>query len=270
MWTDYVDGTQRAGGAGTPAVDLPYTDEARGRVEAYRTLVQPSGDTPGGCCLGPEHAALILGGATYPLEIVQRPEQITMLYELHNDVRRIYFGARNVPVPDRIPGRNGYSSGRWEGETLVVETTQLVEQLDQRFPHSAEARVVERFHLAAGAKGERVLVIDMTLTDPRFYTKPVTAQKKWMAVPNGHLLPYRLRRGGVAQSPRGARTARRPRGAVGALFYLGRVRQGRTVTVLMTCGVTGLLIAPSSPSVVRASAMASTAGMPEVTLANIT
>ncbi|HZI78699.1 MAG TPA: hypothetical protein VFD69_04275, partial [Vicinamibacterales bacterium] len=148
------------------------------------------GDTPGGFCLGPGMPALILGGATYPLEIVQRPEQITMLYELHNDVRRIYFGARNVPVPDRIPGRNGYSSGRWEGETLVVETTQLVEQLDQRFPHSAEARVVERFHLAAGAKGERVLVIDMTLTDPRFYTKPVTAQKKWMAVPNGHLLPY--------------------------------------------------------------------------------
>jgi hypothetical protein len=30
----------------------------------------------------------------------------------------------------------------------------------------------------------------MTMTDPRFYTKPVTAQKKWMAVPDGHLLPY--------------------------------------------------------------------------------
>ena len=190
VWTDYVDGPQRAGGAGTPAADLPYTDEARGKVDAYRKLVQPAGDTPGGFCLGPGMPALILGGATYPLEIVQRPEQITMLYELHNDVRRIYFGARNVPVADRIPGRNGYSSGRWEGETLVVETTQLVEQVDQRFPHSAEARVVERFHLAAGAKGERVLVIDMTMTDPRFYTKPVTAQKKWMAVPNGHLLPY--------------------------------------------------------------------------------
>ena len=62
--------------------------------------------------------------------------------------------------------------------------------MDQRFPHSADARVVERLHLAAGTKGERVLVIDMTMTDPRFYTKPVTAQKKWMAVPNGHILPY--------------------------------------------------------------------------------
>ena len=189
VWADYVDGPQ-PGSLAVAIPDLPYTDDARAKVDAYRKLVQPTGDTPGGVCLGPGMPGLFMGGATYPLEIVQRPEQITMLYELHNDVRRIYFGARNVPVADRIPGRNGYSSGRWEGDTLVVETTQLVEQVDQRFPHSAEARVVERFHLTAGAKGERVLVIDMTLTDPRFYTKPVTAQKKWMAVTNGHLLPY--------------------------------------------------------------------------------
>jgi len=189
VWADYVDGPQ-PGSLAVAIPDLPYTDEARRKVDAYRALVKPTGDTPGGVCLGPGMPGLILGGATYPLEIVQRPEQITMLYELHNDVRRIYFGARNVPVPDRIPGRNGYSSGRWEGDTLVVETTQLVEQVDQRFPHGAEAHVVERFHLTTGTKGERVLVIDMTMTDPRFYTKPVTAQKKWMAVPNGHILPY--------------------------------------------------------------------------------
>jgi hypothetical protein len=193
VWTDYagepVPGGV-SGGGGTPALDLPYTDEARRKVQAYRTLVGPTGDTPGGYCLGPGMPGLFMGGATYPMEIVQRPEQITMLYELHNEVRRIYIGARGVPPADRIPGRNGYSSGRWEGDTLVVETTQLVEQVDQRFPHSAAARVVERFPLATGTKGERVLVIDMTLTDPQFYTRPVTAQKKWMAVANGHILPY--------------------------------------------------------------------------------
>jgi hypothetical protein len=131
-----------------------------------------------------------MGGATYPMEIIQRPEQITILYELHNDVRRIYFGGRNTPEADRLPGRNGYSSGRWEGDTLVVETTRLVEQVDTRFPHSDQARIVERYRLTTGARGERVLVIDFTLTDPLFYTRPVTGQKQWMAVPNGHLLPY--------------------------------------------------------------------------------
>jgi len=134
--------------------------------------------------------SIVLGGATYPMEIVQRPEQLTILYELHNDVRRIYVGARNASESDRLPFRNGYSSGRWEGDTLVVDTTQLVEQVDARYPHSAQARVVERYHVTTGAKGERVLVIDFEMTDPLFYTRPVTARKTWMAVPNGHLLPY--------------------------------------------------------------------------------
>jgi hypothetical protein len=193
VWTDYVDPRQPnvpAGGQGGLAPDLPFTDEANRKSDAYRKLVGPTGDTPGGFCLGPGMPSIVLGGATYPMEIVQRPEQITILYELHNDVRRIYFGARNAPETDRLPFRNGYSSGRWEGDTLVVETSHLVEQVDQRYPHSAEARVVERYRLIAGAKGERVLVIDFELTDPRFYTKPLAAQKQWMAVPNGHLLPY--------------------------------------------------------------------------------
>jgi hypothetical protein len=192
VWTDYVapQAAAAAGPQGTAAPDFPYTDDARRKVEAYRKLVQPTGDTPGGFCLGAGVPTVIMGGATYPMEIVQRPEQITILYELHNDVRRIYFGDRNTPEADRLPGRNGYSSGRWDGDALVVETTRLVEQVDTRFPHSDQARVVERYRLTTGARGERVLVIDFTLTDPLFYTKPITGQKQWMAVPNGHLLPY--------------------------------------------------------------------------------
>jgi len=193
VWTDYVEPrppNAPAGGQGGLAPNLPFTDEARRKSDAYRKLVSATGDTPGGFCLGPGMPSIILGGATYPMEIVQRPEQITILYELHNDVRRIYFGARNAPEADRLPFRNGYSTGRWEGDTLVVETTHLVEQVDARYPHSAQARVVERYSLTTGAKGERVLVIDFTMTDPLFYTKPVTGQKKWMAVPNGHILPY--------------------------------------------------------------------------------
>ena len=193
VWTDYVEPGQPdvlAGGQGGLAPGLPFTEEARRKSDAYRKLVAGTGDTPGGFCLGPGMPSLVLGGATYPMEIVQRPEQITILYELHNEIRRIYFGARNAPDADRLPFRNGYSSGRWEGETLIVDTTHLVEQVDARYPHSAQARVVEQYRLTTGAKGERVLVIDFTLTDPVFYTRPVTAQKKWMAVTNGHLLPY--------------------------------------------------------------------------------
>ena len=193
VWTDYIDPQQPAGvGGGLPGppVDLPLTAAARQKVESYRKLVTPTGDTPGAYCLGPGMPSLLFGGATYPMEIIHRPEQITIIHELHNDVRRIYLGSRNVPEGDRLPGRNGYSSARWEGDALVVETTQLVEQVDQRYPHSDRAQVVERYQLIASPRGERVLVVDMTMTDPVFYTRPVTGQKKWVEVPNGHLLPY--------------------------------------------------------------------------------
>jgi hypothetical protein len=132
----------------------------------------------------------MIGSGGYPMEIHQRPEQIIVVYEAHNEIRRVYLGDRIVPEADRLPGRNGHSSGRWEGNTLVVETTHLVEQVDQRYPHSDKTRIVERYHLEKAKSGEDVLVAEMTMTDPVFYTTPVTAVKKWARVPNGHLLPY--------------------------------------------------------------------------------
>ncbi len=191
VWTTYNEpaAAGRAGGRGA-APDLPMTPEAQQKVAAYRALIQGTGDTPGGFCLGTGMPGSMLGSGGYPMEIIQRPNQITIVYEAHNEVRRVYLGDRIVPEADRLPGRNGHSVGRWEGDTLVVETANLVEQVDQRYAHSNQARIVERYRLTKGAKGERVLVADMTMTDPVFYTQPVKAEKKWAEVPNGHLLPY--------------------------------------------------------------------------------
>ena len=193
VWTTYTEpGAQgRAGGGGRGAqLDLPLTPEARQKVAAYQALVQPTGDTPGGFCLGTGMPGSMLGSGGYPMEIIQRPNQITIVYEAHNEVRRVYLGDRIVAEGDRLPGRNGHSTGRWEGDTLVVETTNLVEQVDQRYAHSDKAKIVERYRMTKGPKGERVLVNEMTMTDPVFYTQPVKAEKKWTEVPNGHLLPY--------------------------------------------------------------------------------
>ena len=134
----------------------------------------------------------MLGGGSYPMEIIQRPEQITIIYELHGETRRVYFGEHNVPEQDRVPGRSGYSSGHWEGDVLVVQTNNLVEQLDQRTtPHSGDATIVERFRLdGTDAQGRRLLVAEVTMTDPKFYTAPVVLTVRWAQVPNGHLLPY--------------------------------------------------------------------------------
>lgn len=192
VWTNAgapgIGGATRGGGQEA----LPLKPEAKARVDAYQKLVGPVGDSPGGWCLGYGMPASMLNSGGYPMEIVQRPEQFTITYEAHTEMRRFYLGARNAPQADRVPGRNGYSSAHWEGNTLVVETDNLVDQVDQRWAHSDEAKIVERYHLEdkPDAQGRRVLVADMVMTDPKFYTAPVSAQKRWAEVPNGRLLPY--------------------------------------------------------------------------------
>ncbi len=191
VWTNAgrsaLGGTTLAG-AQAP---LPLKPEAKARVDAYTALVTKTGDTPGGMCLGTGMPGSMLGSGGYPMEIIQRSEQITIVYEAHNETRRVYFGDRNAAQEDRVPGRNGYSSGRWEGDVLIVETDNLVDQVDQRTPHSDEAKIVERYRLdGKDEQGRRILVAEMTMTDPKFYSAPVVMQKRWAQVPNGRLLPY--------------------------------------------------------------------------------
>jgi hypothetical protein len=187
-----VAGGDFGGRPGTATPPLPFRPEAKRRHDAFNAIVAPTGDTPGGVCLGAGMPGAMLGGGSYPMEIIQRPEQITIIYELHGETRRVYFGDRNMPEADRVPGRSGYSSGRWEGDVLVVETNNLVEQLDQRStPHSGDATIVERYRVeGTDNQGRRMLVVEVTMTDPKFFTAPVVFVRRWTQVPNGHLLPY--------------------------------------------------------------------------------
>jgi hypothetical protein len=190
VWTTYTEPGQARPARGAGGPQLALVDEAKKKVAAYRALVTPAGETPGGYCLGTGMPGSMLGSGGYPMEIHQRPEQLIIVYEAHSEIRRVYLGSRIVADADRIPGRNGHSSGRWEGDTLVVETTHLVEQVDQQYPHSDQARIVERYRVTTGPTGTKVLVAEMTMTDPGFYTQQVKVEKKWAQVPNGHVLPY--------------------------------------------------------------------------------
>jgi hypothetical protein len=190
VWTN-GGGPGIGGATNTNAGALPFTPLAQKRLAAYQKLVGGTDDSPGKWCVGTGMPGSMLGSGGYPMEIIQRPEQITIVYEAHSEIRRVYFGDRNAAQEDRVPGRNGYSSGHWEGDTLVVETDNLVDQVDQRTPHSDQATIVERYKLAGkDAQGRRLLTVEMTMTDPVFYTKPVTLTKTWAQVPNGRVLPY--------------------------------------------------------------------------------
>lgn len=191
VWTFYNPGGggfRRGAGAPEP---LPFTEIAQRKVAEYQALVAPGGDTPGGFCVGTGMPGSMLGSGGYPMEIIQRPEQITVIYEAHTEIRRIYMNGRVVPDEDLFPTRNGYSAGRWEGDTLVVDTKALAEQVDQQYAHSSNARVVERYRLSKDEAGKDILTAEMTLTDPEFYTKPVTATKRWTrAEADARMLPY--------------------------------------------------------------------------------
>lgn len=193
VWGNYRDPAAppgRGGGRAGAPVTLPLRPEAQSKVDAYRALVAPSGDTPGGFCLGTGMPGSMLGSGGYPMEIVQHDDLIIVVYEAHAEIRRIYLTAR-AEEADLFPDRNGYSIGRWEGNKLIVETTHLKEAVDQaRFPHSDEAKIVEEYTLVTNEDGSKVLTSSMTMTDPNFYTEPIKAEKKWSFLPGVRLLPY--------------------------------------------------------------------------------
>ncbi len=176
---------------GAPQAPLPLLPKAKARVDAYQALIRESGASPGGSCLGTGMPGSMQGSGGYPMEIIQRPDQLTIIYEAHGELRHVYLGDRNAKQADRVPGRDGYSSGHWEGDTLVVETDNLVDQVDQRYAHSENATIVERYHLnGTDNQGRRILTAEVVMTDPDFYSEPVKITKNWAQVPNGRLLPY--------------------------------------------------------------------------------
>ncbi len=117
-----------------------------------------------------------------PRKIVQTPKLIVILYEANYGVRYIYLDGRPLPpLGEPQPWWYGYSVGRWEGDTLVVETNNLRGAEDSPYdgwldvhgsPYSEQAKFTERFRRPIFGK----LEIDVTLEDPKAYTRPFTVR----------------------------------------------------------------------------------------------
>jgi hypothetical protein len=117
-----------------------------------------------------------------PRKIMQIPKLILIEYEANYGLRHIYMDGRKLPPQgDPQPWWYGYSVGRWEGDTLVVETNNVRGAdagpydgwLDVRgSPYSDEAKFTERFRRPIFGK----LEIDVTLEDAKAYTKPFTVR----------------------------------------------------------------------------------------------
>jgi hypothetical protein len=117
----------------------------------------------------------VSGLVSEPIKIVQAPQLTMVLYEAGNLFRQIHTDGREVPKEFDLPAFLGYSAGRWEGDTLVVETAGFNDKtiLDVfAHPHSEALHVTERFH----RRDFGHLDYEITFNDPKMYTKPFTVR----------------------------------------------------------------------------------------------
>jgi hypothetical protein len=191
LWETYRGATQERGsGFGGPRASLPLTEEGERLVEEYRVLAGPTRLNGATFCANYGVPSMMTLPGSYPLEFIQKPDQVTIIFEVNNETRRIYTGDRQLPPEQRLPSRQGYSAGHWEGNVLVVETTALLDGQDQPgFPYSEQATISERFSLDQDANGTRVLTWEATITDPVYYTAPVSTRRQYQPY-HGFIIPY--------------------------------------------------------------------------------
>jgi hypothetical protein len=120
---------------------------------------------------------------TFPRKVIQNPNVLLLLYETHMGLRQIFTDGRTLPKNDPQPWFFGYSVGRWEGDTLVVETTGFKDGgwLDiNGSPLTDQGRTIERFRRPTYGTIE----IEQTIDDPKAYTRPFTVRLNWRLMPD--------------------------------------------------------------------------------------
>ncbi len=124
-------------------------------------------------CL-PSGMPLVMGDV-FPFEIVGTPKVIYVLPEAFDPPRRIYMDGRKLPdLEDVEPTYEGVSVGRWEGDTLVVETIGVKTSTRiSGVPHSDAMRIVERMQVV----DDNTLSNEITITDPKAFKEPWVIKK---------------------------------------------------------------------------------------------
>jgi hypothetical protein len=159
-------------GANIPG-GLPFQDWAR-ELRAER-VANNQKDNPDAHCL--PMGFMQLHGHPQPRKIVQTPELIVIMYEGNQGLRQIFLDGRPLPKADESlqPWWYGYSVGHWEDDTLVVESVGFVEDgwLDVfGSPLTFQGKLIERWRRPDYGHIE----IDVTVDDPKAYTKPFTVR----------------------------------------------------------------------------------------------
>jgi hypothetical protein len=173
-------GAPRGGGAGAPAAGrgrgggggpqlTPAADARRKELQAKAASVQ---DSPAANCLPPGMPGIM--GQPYPMEFLMTPGKVTIVIEAYQQVRHIYTDGRPLPEDPDLKF-HGTSIGRWDGDTLVVDTVGFspLTEIARFVPFSAKARIVERFRLS----DPDTMSIETTITDPETLAAPSVSSR---------------------------------------------------------------------------------------------
>ena len=172
-------------GGGLPGGTAPYQPWAADLVK--KRMADNSKDNPDAHCLPLGIAQM--NGHPFPRKLIQTPTEVLLIYEgSGTTVREIFLDGRTLPR-DPEPWYNGYSVGRWEGDTLVIETTGLMDDgwLDVRgSPITGKGKITERLRRVKYG----YLELDETIDDPTVYTEPFTAHLYWRLNPEIQLSEF--------------------------------------------------------------------------------
>jgi hypothetical protein len=169
---------------GADGVEIPMQPWAK---KLYQERQDNFGkDRPSGRCL--PHSVTDFDAHFTPKKIIQIPGLLAMLFESYHSYRQIFTDGRPLPAV-REEAWLGYSVGKWEGDALVVNTIGINENTwldDGGHPHTDALRIIERFRRPDFGHME----VQVTIDDPKTYTKPWTVRIPWEFVADTELLDW--------------------------------------------------------------------------------
>lgn len=174
------------GGGGAPA-QPQLTPAAQARFDAFRARQEAEGvdQTAQINCVPPGMPGIMR--QPYPMEVLFTPGRVTIFAETYSQARRIYTDGRPIPEdPDLL--FNGYSVGRWDGDTLYVDTVGFspATVIAAGIPHGEKMHIKEKIWL----ERPDVLRIETTITDPDVLTEPFVQQMAFRKEPTWEIREY--------------------------------------------------------------------------------
>ena len=171
-----------------PGVDMrKYSMDMTPAAQNWHQNYLTHYDQPNVRCISPGIVAMVAWGA-YPFEVLEHSDRLTFIYEVDSEVRRIFLNDRKAPEFYPLSGM-GYSTGAWEGSSLVVVTNKLQPNVrDFRGePISENARMHEVYTLSDDGQTLNAVI---TLHDPENYERPPIRRRQWTRNPDTEIFPY--------------------------------------------------------------------------------